>query len=39
MLAKRFKLDPAVVASQALTTLVDAASLLVLFSLAALMLR
>ena len=39
MIAKRLKMDPAVVASQALTTLVDAASLLVLFSLAALMLR
>jgi magnesium transporter len=39
MIAKRLRMDPAVVASQALTTLVDAASLLVLFSLAALMLR
>ena len=39
MFAKRLKMDPAVVASQALTTLVDAASLLVLFALAALMLK
>jgi magnesium transporter len=39
MFAKRLRMDPAVVASQALTTLVDAASLLVLFALAALMLK
>ena len=38
MFAERLHMDPAVVASQALTTLVDAASLLVLFSLATLML-
>lgn len=39
MFAKRLKMDPAVVASQALTTLVDAASLLVMFALAVLLLR
>ncbi len=39
MLAKRLRMDPAVVASQALTTVVDAASLVVLFSLATLMIR
>jgi len=38
MFAKRLNLDPAVVASQALTTLVDAASLMVLFLLASRML-
>ena len=38
MFAKRLNLDPALVASQALTTLVDAASLLVLFLLASAML-
>jgi magnesium transporter len=39
MFAKRLNIDPAIAASQALTTLVDAASLIVLFALAALTIR